>query len=101
MLQKQWGKECRQCVIGDTYKVHLVKLTLTWCHSTPTDTPTRPCINGTSTEHQIDDVACACFVSRKGGAAALLHQCCPVTVLDCQVVPVTGVMVLNVKCSKS
>ena len=90
-------------------------LTLTWCHRTPAETPTRHCITGTSDEHQLDDVACACYVSRQGGsdtlasdhnvairgrAAALLHQGCPVAVRDCQVVVATGGMGLNVKCSE-
>ena len=75
-------------------------LTLTWGHCTPADTPTRPCITAISTEHQLDDVACACYVGRKGGAAALLHQDCPVPVRDCQVVVVTGGIGLNVKCSE-
>ena len=78
-------------------------LTLTWCHCTPADTPTSPCISTISTEHQLDNVACACYLGRQGGAdnlisnhnvvrprgggaAALLHQGCPVAVRDCQVV---------------
>ena len=74
-------------------------LTLTWCHRTPADTPTRPCIIVISTEHQLDDVACACYVGWKGVAAALLHQGCPVTVQNCQVVVATGETIgLNVKC---
>ena len=75
-------------------------LALTWCHCAPPDTPTRPCGTPISTEHQLDNVACACYVGRKGGAAALLHQGCPVTVSDCQVVIATGVTELNVKCGE-
>ena len=77
-------------------------LTLTWCYRTPADTPTRPCSIGTSNEHQLDNVACACYVGWQGGAAALLHQGCPVPVCDCQVVVVTGGIPLhfNVKCSE-
>ena len=75
-------------------------LTLTWCHCAPADTPTRPCTTATSTEHQLDDVACAGYVGRKGGAAALLHQGCPVPVRDCQVIEATGGMGFNVKCSE-
>ena len=95
-------------------------LTLTWCHRTPADTPTRvSSINAISTEHQLDNVACAGYMGRKrgadtlasdqnvdvirGGAAALLHQGCPVPVRDCQVVEATGgttVMGFNVKCSE-
>ena len=74
--------------------------TLTRCHRTPADTPTRPCLTVISTEHQLDDVACACYLGRKGGAAALLHQGCPVAIQDCQVVPATGGMIFNVKCSE-
>ena len=91
-----------------------ILLTLTWCHRTPADTPTRPCITSISLEHQLDDVACACYVGRKGVAdtlasnknapgrvaAALLHQGCPVAVRDCQVVEGTVVIRLNVKCSE-
>ena len=36
----------------------------------------------------------------EGGAAALLHQGCPVSVRDCQVVVVTGGIKFNVKCSE-
>ena len=75
-------------------------LTLTWCRSTPADTPTSPCISGISTEHQLDSVASACYISRQGPAAASLHQGCPVTVHDCQVVIITGGMVCNAKCSE-
>ena len=75
-------------------------LTLTWCHCAPADTPTRSCITAISDEHQLDDVACACYVGREGGAAALLHQGCPVPVRDCQVVGGTSVTGLNVKCSE-
>ena len=75
-------------------------LTLTWCHRHPADTPTRPCLTAISTEHQLDNVACAYYVGRQGGAAALLHQGCPVPVRDCQVVVGTGGMGFNVKCSE-
>ena len=78
--------------------------TLTWCHSTPADTPTRLCINITCNEHQVDDVASACYGSRRGVAAAFLHQGCPVAVRDCQVVVVTGASLIfptkNVKRSE-
>ena len=64
-----------------------IVLALTWCHCTPADTPTRPCPTAISTEHQVDDVACASYISRQGVvAAAPLHQGCPVAVRDCQVV---------------
>ena len=99
---------------------------LTWCLSTPPDAPTRECFTAISYEQKVDNVACASYVSRQGGvdtltsnnnvaqiggAAALLHQGCPVPVRDCQVVVATndGVIVisiiiiifgLNVKCSE-
>ena len=73
---------------------------LTWCHCTPADTPTRPCIKAISTEQKVDDVACASYVSRQGVAAAFLHQGCSVAVRDCQVVVGTGGVRLNVKCSE-
>ena len=88
-------------------------LTLTWCYCTPSDTPTRPCNAAIGDEHQVDDVACACYGSRqggadtlasnknvamRGGAAAPLHQGCPVTVRDCQVV--RAIIGINVKCSE-
>ena len=91
-------------------------LTLTWCHRTPADTPTRPCISIISNERQLDDVACAGYVGRQGGAdtlvsdqnvairggsAAFLHQSCPVAVRDCQVVVTVGIpQCVNVKCSE-
>ena len=67
-------------------------LTLTWCHRTPADAPTRVfTIISISSEHQFDDVACADYVGGKGGARALLHQGCTVTVHDSQVVVGTEV----------
>ena len=76
-------------------------LTLTWCHRHPAYTPTRPCSTTISTEQQLDNVACAGYIGRQGGAAALLHQGCPVAVRDCQVVVLTGgTIVLNIKCSE-
>ena len=79
----------------------MLLLALTWCHCTPADTPTRvSIIKAISTEHQVDEVACASYGGRNGGAAAFLHQGCPVAVRDCQVVEVTGGMGFNVKCSE-
>ena len=86
----------------------LLLLTLTWCHRTPADTPTRPCIKVTSNEYELDNIACAGYIGRQGGAdslvsdhnvalrgsAALLHQGCPVAVRDCQVVVTTGEMII-------
>ena len=84
-------------------------LTLTWCHCTPADTPTSSCIPAISTEHQLDNVACAGYIGRQGGAhslvsdqnvaigggaAALLHQSCPVAVHNCQVVVATNERVI-------
>ena len=88
-------------IIREIFKDPNMLLTLTWCYCTPADTPTRvSTIPVISTEHQLDDVACAGYVGRKGGAAALLHQGCPVPVRDCQVVVATGGMGFNVKCSE-
>ena len=79
-------------------------LALTRCHCAPADTPTSHCNLAICTERQLDNVACAGYIGRqggadtlvsdqnvalRGGAAALLHQGCPVAVHDCQVV-VTG-----------
>ena len=75
-------------------------LTITWSHCSPADTPARPCITAIGDEHQLDNVACACYVGRKGGAAALLHQGCPVPVRDCQVVVAITISDVNVKCSE-
>ena len=84
-------------------------LTLTWCHRTPTDTPTRvSTIRVISDEQKLDNVTCACYVGRqggaiRGGAAAFLHQSCPIAVHDCQVVGaimVKGMDILYVKCSE-
>ena len=79
-----------------------ISLTLTWCHRTPAETPSMPCspAPAISDEHQLDDVACACYGSWNGVATVLLHQCCPVAVCDCQVVAGTGGTGLNVKCSE-
>ena len=77
-----------------------ILLALTWCHRTPANTPTRPCGAAISTEHQINDVAFACYVGREGGAAALLHQGRPVPIRDCQVVVTGAVTVFSVKSSE-
>ena len=73
---------------------------LTWCHCTPTDTPTSPSTSEISNEHQVDAAACASNVGRNGGAAALLHQGCSIVVRDCQVVIATVGMIFDVKCSE-
>ena len=75
-------------------------LALTWGHCTPADTPTSPSTSVISNEHELDDVACASYVGRNGGAAAFLHQGCPVAVRDCQVVVATAGMGFDVKCSE-
>ena len=72
-------------------------LTLTWCHCSPAETKARLCTYAISAEHDLDHVASACDGGWQGGAdtlssfgaAALLHQGCPVTVRDCQVVAAT------------
>ena len=117
--------------LHEKHRNMLLMLTLTWCDHTPPDPPTSPSICAISAEHQLDNVACACYVGRqggadtlasnlnvaiRGGATALLHQGCPVTVRDFQVVRATdvGVIVIvivllifvllilsfNVKCSE-
>ena len=75
-------------------------LTLTWCHCSPAETKARLCITAISAEHDLDHVAYACDGSWEGGAAALLHQGCPVTVRDCQVVVARtrGVDIKSRKC---
>ena len=77
-----------------------VLLTLTWCYCTPADTPARPCNAAIGDEHQLDDVACAGYVCWQRGSTALLHQGCPFTVRDCQVVVVTSGFGFDVKCSE-
>ena len=90
-------------------------LTLTWCHCSPADPPTKSFNIVISSEHQVDDIASAYDGGRQGGAdtlatnpsalrgvaAAFLHQSCPVAVRDCQMVPETGGTVFDVKCSES
>ena len=50
-------------------------LTLTWCHRTPTETPTSPySVRATSNEHQLDNVACAGYIGRQGGADTLVSD---------------------------
>ena len=82
----------------------LLMLTLTWCHCTPADPPTRVSTNigsAISAEVELDNVACARYVGWQGGAAALLHQGCPVPICDCQVVVArTSGRRVNVKCSE-
>ena len=91
-------------------------LTLTWCHCNPADAPTRSCGTAISSEEKVDDIASAYDGGRqggahtlasnqnaaiRGGAAALLHQSCPVPIRDCQVVgAITGRRRVNVKCSE-
>ena len=76
----------------------LCMLTLTWCHCSPAETKARLCTTIISAEHDLDRVGSACDGGRQGGAAALLHQGCSVTVHDCQVVVGTVGMGFNVKC---
>ena len=79
-------------------------LTLTCCYCSPTYIPTSACITVISAEVYPDHVAYACDGGWQGGAASPLHQGCPVTVRDCQVVVETvGMCVnprINVKCSE-
>ena len=75
-------------------------LTLTWCHCSPAETKARLCTTAISAEHEPDRVGSACDGGRQGGAAALFHQDCSVTVQDCQVVEGTGGLELNVKSSE-
>ena len=77
-----------------------IMLTLTCCYCSPTHIPTNACTTVSSAEVKPNHVAYACDGSWEGGAAALLHQGCPVTVRDCQVVIATGVTELNVKCGE-
>ena len=87
-----------------------------WCHCTPTDTPTRACNTNISAEDEVDNVAPACDIGRRrgaytlasnhncaiiGGAAALLHQGCPVIIGDCQVAEAKSGMSVNFECSES
>ena len=92
--------------------IDLILLTFTWCHCNPADTPTSPSTTSISGEHQVDDITSASDGGRQGGAdtlasnhnapiegaAALLHQSCPVAVRDCQMVVAADGMGLNVKC---
>ena len=76
-------------------------LKLTWCHRSPAETKARvSTIIIISAEHEPDRVGSACDGGWQGGAAALLHQGCPVTVRDCQVVVAAGGVRLNIKCSE-
>ena len=76
-------------------------LTLTCCYCSPTHIPTSACITAISAEVYPDHVAYACDGGWEGGAAALLHQGCPVTVRDLQVGAHTVVTtVLGVKRSE-
>ena len=73
-------------------------LTLTWCHCSPAETKARLCKITISAEHDLDHVGSACDGGWQGGAAALLHQGCPVTVRDCQAVQtITILKFVNVK----
>ena len=76
----------------------LCMLTLTWCHCSPAETKARLCTTAISAEHDLDRVGSACDGGWQGGATALLHQGCSITVRDCQVVVVTGGIGLNIKC---
>ena len=71
-------------------------LTLT----SPTHIPTSACTPAISAEVYPDLVAYACDGGWQGGAASLLHQGCPVTVRDCQVViaRTRGVDIKSRKC---
>ena len=80
-------------------------LTPTWCHRTPVGAPTRvSAVKVIRAENELDRVGGAGDVGRQVGAAALLHQGCPVTVRYCEVVARTvgtkDGMVANVERSK-
>ena len=77
-------------------------LTLTCCYCSPTYIPTSACSTVISAEVYPDHVAYACDGGWEGEEnAALLHQGCPVTVRDCQVVVAAGgTPRVNVKCSE-
>ena len=77
-----------------------IMLTLTCCYCSPTYIPTSACITAISAEVNPDHVAYACDSGWQEGAAALLHQGCPVTVRDCQVVVARtrGVDIKSRKC---
>ena len=77
-----------------------IMLTLTCCYCSPTHIPPSACTIAISAEVKLNHVAYACDGGRQGGAASPLHQGCPVTVRDCQVVVGTGGVRLNVKCSE-
>ena len=77
---------------------NILLMTLTWCHCTPSDIPTRICDVTISNELQVDDVACAQYVIWQFKATFLIHQGCPVAVHDSQVVELTVVTALNLKC---
>ena len=64
------------------------------CHRPPADTPTGPRRTAIRGEHQVDGVASASNGRWQGGATSLLHQSCPVTVRDCQVVESTVLILL-------
>ena len=74
-------------------------LILTWCHCSPAETKARLCVTVISAEHEPDRVGSACGGVWQGGATALLHQGCPVTVSDCQVV-VAKIRVFDIKSRK-
>ena len=80
-------------------------LTPTRFHCSPVEFPTSRHIiatitqvelNRIGTEQNVDNIGCACDVRWLDGAAALLHQCCPVGVRDRQVV----VLAIDFKCSE-
>ena len=66
-------------------------LTLTCCYCSPTYIPTSACITAISAEVKHNHIAYASDGGWQGGAASLLHQGCPVTVRDCQVVVTVGI----------
>ena len=97
----------------------MIAFTWTRWHCTPANAPARHCISSISTEEKVDHVArtfygwqhrCIVFLASdhdavvREGAAALLHQGCPISVHDCQVVEATsgmGRVRPNFKCGES
>ena len=82
-------------------------LTLTWCHRTPAETPTKHCITAICVEEDLHSVAPGSYDWRQevgvrrwistGVAAAVVHQGCPVPIGDLDIVEPTGGSIFHIK----
>ena len=69
----------------------------TWRYSGPLQAPPWPCSGAICVEGDTDSVGGAYDVGGKIGSASLVHQDCPVSIRDGQVVKIAVVLILHIE----